>query len=110
MKKENWYSVLALVSSAVMLVCAVAVLFNSQYIVSIALFLLALNVIALNVSRNRVVRGARMLGWMQGRSALIHSMNEAQRRGMAVDDWLTAELERDLVMLKDQYPEGLPDE
>jgi hypothetical protein len=38
-------------------------------------------------------------GWLDGRSAFVHAMAEAQRRGMAPGDWLSAELARDYAVL-----------
>lgn len=38
-------------------------------------------------------------GWLDGRSAFVHAMAEAQRRGMSSSDWLSAELARDYAVL-----------
>jgi hypothetical protein len=43
--------------------------------------------------------GAYRSGWLDGRSAFVAAMGEAQRRGMAPGDWLAAELARDYAVL-----------
>jgi hypothetical protein len=45
-------------------------------------------------------RSAMRSGWLLGRSALMQSMAEAGKRGMAFDDWCVAELERDIAVMK----------
>lgn len=38
-------------------------------------------------------------GWAEGRRAFVLSMGEAQARGLTGEEWVTAELERDMTML-----------
>jgi hypothetical protein len=38
-------------------------------------------------------------GWLDGRRAMVVAMGEASQRGMSLNDWLDAELERDMRIL-----------
>jgi hypothetical protein len=38
-------------------------------------------------------------GWLNGRSAMVHALAEAQRRGMTPSEWLSGELARDYAVL-----------
>lgn len=43
-------------------------------------------------------------GWIKGRTAMVASLHEAERRGMNLHDWLTAEFQRDRAII------GLPED
>jgi hypothetical protein len=59
--------------------------------------------VGIQVGRAGIVSMRRAMayrsGWLDGRSAFVHAMAEAQRRGMAPGDWLSAELARDYAVL-----------
>jgi hypothetical protein len=45
-------------------------------------------------------RSAMRSGWLLGRSALLQSMHEAQRRGLSPEEWQIAEFERDVAVMR----------
>lgn len=58
--------------------------------------LLTIVVVIANVGMTMIARRrAYRAGWLDGRIAMVLSMNEAMRRGMGLVEWLQAEAERD---------------
>lgn len=59
--------------------------------------------VGLQVGRAGLVSTRRAMayrsGWLDGRTAFVSAMGEAQRRGMRPQDWLAAELARDYAVL-----------
>jgi hypothetical protein len=59
--------------------------------------------VGLQVGRAGIVSMRRATGyrsgWLDGRVALVRSMNEARQRGMTPQEWLEAELVRDYAVL-----------
>jgi hypothetical protein len=49
---------------------------------------------------NRMMHHAREAGYFEARATMWSSMNEAMNRGMAFEDWLEAEMERDRMRIK----------
>lgn len=49
-------------------------------------------------------------GWLEGRQAMVQSLNEAWTRGMSPEDWLHAEIERDCARLGVPVPKIDTDE
>ncbi len=45
-------------------------------------------------------RSAMRSGWLLGRSALLQSQREARNRGLTEEQWLTAEFERDIAVMR----------
>jgi hypothetical protein len=44
-------------------------------------------------------RLAYLSGWFRGRSAMLASLEEANRRGLSASEWVVGEMERDLALM-----------
>jgi hypothetical protein len=82
-------------SAAVLWLLSVALLIDGEYASAVTFVAVGLVL----VSSVAQARAAYLHGWFAGRGAMLGSLAEAERRGLTVVDWITAEAERDAAMM-----------
>jgi hypothetical protein len=96
MRSVSWLEATQYGTAVIAGLCALASLIWFNPGVAPGLFVLAL-ILAMQPSFRR---SAMRSGWLLGRSALLSSMREARARGWTEEQWQTAELERDIAVMR----------